>query len=132
MVKRLSRQGGGYVVLSEGIHHLHCLNLLRQASYFNYEYYRELGKGAFVNTDVVVETHLGHCLDILRQQLMCTFDTSVFGQWWVKDVGPFVDFNTKHRCKNFDAFHEWVRAHELSGGDLVEFQEGDDLLPEVP
>ena len=42
---------------------------------------------------------LGHCLDILRQQLMCSADFGVFGQLWIKDVGPFVDFNTKHKCK---------------------------------
>lgn len=41
---------------------------------------------------------------------MCTFDTGMFGQWWVKDIGPFVDFNTEHRCKNFDDLRDWVRA----------------------
>jgi hypothetical protein len=154
MVKRLPRQGGGYVAMSEGMHHLHCVNLLRQASYFNYEYYRRLGEGAFKNDDDVIETHIGtlstkfklsygkvkanmpsgHCVDILRQQLMCTFDTSIFGQWWVEGVGPFVDFNTKHRCKNFDALSGWVRDHQLSisGGDLVEFRVGDKRLTEIP
>lgn len=59
MVKRVARQGGGYAVLSEGIHALHRLNVLRQSSYFNYEYYRELGEGAFQNDDVVMEDHFG-------------------------------------------------------------------------
>ena len=153
MVKRLPQQGGGYVVLSEGLHHLHCLNLLRQTSYFNYEYYRRLGEGAFMNDDSVVELHLGespafrsstrqtraywlqgHCMDILRQQLMCTFDTSIFGQWWVKDVGPFVDFNTQHRCKNFHDLQGWIREHVMSRAqeDLVGFRKGDTMLSEVP
>lgn len=59
MVKRLPEQGGGYVALSEGIHHLHCLNLLRQVSHFNFQYYRELGQGAFMNDDAALEKHTG-------------------------------------------------------------------------
>lgn len=152
MVKRLEAQGGGYVVQSEGMHHLHCLNLLRQSSHFNYGYYRGLAQGAFVNEDDILEKHigkvpfllssgnvlmfyhLGHCVDILRQQLMCTFDTSVFGQWWVEEVGPFVDFNTQHLCKNFDVMRDWVRGHQIShdGTDLVEFRKGDTMLATIP
>jgi hypothetical protein len=65
---------------------------------------------------------------------MCTFDTSVFGQWWVDKVGPFVDFNTEHRCKDFDSMRDWVRDHQISrnGTDLVEFRKGDILLTEIP
>ena len=64
---------------------------------------------------------------------MCTFDTSVFGQWWVKDVGPFVDFNTDHRCKNFADYRDWFRERALGAhGGLVKFRDGDVLLPDVP
>ncbi|KAF2772217.1 hypothetical protein EJ03DRAFT_267267, partial [Teratosphaeria nubilosa] len=136
MAKRLQRQGGGYVALSEGMHHLHCVNLLRQSSYFNYQYYRDLGEGPFVNNDSVLEKHLSHCVDILRQQLMCSFDTGIFGQWWVKDLGPFVDFNTKHRCKNFADLARWVREHQLvtegEDRDLVGFRDGDVRLDSIP
>jgi len=59
MVKRLPEQGGGYVVHSEGMHHLHCLNLLRQSSHFNFGYYHNLGQGAFVNEDAILEKHIG-------------------------------------------------------------------------
>lgn len=59
MVKRLPSQGGGYIVQSEGMHHLHCLNLLRQSSHFNYEYYQSLRRGAFVNEDDILEKHIG-------------------------------------------------------------------------
>ena len=56
-----------------------------------------------------------HCLDILRQQLMCTVDTGIFGQVWVhKDhPEPFVDFNTAHRCRNFDAIRRWAGDNQL-------------------
>jgi hypothetical protein len=56
-----------------------------------------------------------HCLDILRQQLMCTIDTGVLGQVWTNPKAPtaFVDFNTRHRCKNFDAIRAWAEEHQL-------------------
>jgi len=39
-VKRIPELGGGYVALLESPHHLHCLNLLRQGSHFDFNYYR--------------------------------------------------------------------------------------------
>jgi hypothetical protein len=162
MVKRKQDQGGGFAVLVEGFHHLHCLNLLRQATWFNYDYYRDLGEGPFVNEENILKVHVSkfghlffcsrfpsvvyhsvekqltvraaHCMDILRQQLMCTVDTSVFGQWFVEDVGAFVDFNTVHRCKNFEDIKDWVVSHQLSdnGTDKVQRRPGDKLLPEIP
>ncbi|KAK5113808.1 hypothetical protein LTR62_003192 [Meristemomyces frigidus] len=133
MVKRQPSRDGGFAVQAEGFHHLHCLNLLRQATWFNYEYYQELGDGPFSNEEPILRKHVGHCVDILRQQLMCTFDTSIFGQWWVKDHGNLVDFNTDHRCKNFGDYRDWYRERAAaSKGSLVKFREGDILLPEIP
>ncbi|KAH9835489.1 hypothetical protein Tdes44962_MAKER08547 [Teratosphaeria destructans] len=68
---------------------------------------------------------------------MCTFDTSILGQWWVEDIhGPFLDFNTQHRCKNFEDLAQWVRDHQLvnKGEDraMVEYQEGDVRLDTIP
>ena len=68
MVKRVPRLGEGYVAESDGLHHLHCLDLLRLTSYFNYEYYCRLGKGAFENNDHILELHVGkisvNCISI--------------------------------------------------------------------
>ncbi|KAH9835490.1 Oxidase ustYa [Teratosphaeria destructans] len=58
MAKRRPRQGGGFVAQSEGIHHLHCLNLLRKSTHFNYQYYRDLGTYEFGNKDAMLEKHL--------------------------------------------------------------------------
>jgi hypothetical protein len=60
---------------------------------------------------------LAHCLDILRQQLMCTVDVGVLGQVWYQPPGgalqAFVDFNTVHKCRNFDAIRDWAEKHQL-------------------
>lgn len=58
-----------------------------------------------------------HCLDTLRQQLMCVVDVAVLGQVWYQPPGKalqaFVDFNTVHTCRNFDAIREWAEKHQL-------------------
>lgn len=64
---------------------------------------------------------------------MCTADYGVFGQWWVKDVGPFVDFNARHRCKNFEDIRAWAERHQILDESVkVVFREGDELLPYIP
>lgn len=59
-----------------------------------------------------------HCLDILRQQLMCTVDVGVFGQIWYrpsgeKNISAFVDFNTPHKCRNYDDVRRWAEERQL-------------------
>jgi hypothetical protein len=107
--------GGGYPANIEGLHHLHCLNLLRQALYYNYDYYHALGAGAFSNADHVVRFHVTHCLDILRQQLMCAVDVGVLGQVWTfrEDPSAFVDFNTEHKCRDYEAVRKWAEERQL-------------------
>ena len=139
-VKIKSKYGGGYPANVEGLHQLHCLNMLRQTSVWNYDYYHALGEGAFKNEDYVVKYHATHCLDMLRQQLMCTMDTGVLGQvWTLPDTPtPFPDFNTKHTCKNFDAIRQWAEANQLPAAedcpvDLLEpIQPGDPIYRDIP
>lgn len=109
------KYGGGYPANVEGLHHLHCLNLLRQTSKYNFDYYKALGQGAFKNDDHIVKLHVTHCMDILRQQLMCRADIGVFGQVWTQPEDPkaFVDFNTQHKCVNYDAIRQWAEERQL-------------------
>ncbi|KAL4758356.1 oxidase ustYa family protein [Aspergillus foveolatus] len=107
--------GGGYPANSKRSLTLTAQNLLRQSLYYNYEYYRTKGDGAFRNDDFIVQKHVSHCLDILRQQLMCTIDVGVLGQVWVhpNHPSPFVDFNTEHVCRNFEDIREWAERNQL-------------------
>jgi hypothetical protein len=52
------KHGGGYLANVEGLHHLHCLNLLRQSLYFNFDYYSAKGSGAFSNDADVLRFHV--------------------------------------------------------------------------
>ncbi|KAL2836748.1 hypothetical protein BJX68DRAFT_259815 [Aspergillus pseudodeflectus] len=130
--------GGGFPANVEGLHHLHCLNLLRQSLYYNYEYYHGQGKGAFKNDDFIVRKHVSHCLDIIRQHLMCTIDTGVIGQVWLypDHPSPFVDFKTEHRCKNFEDVRIWAERNQLpekTPGDFLRPPRvGDRVFDAVP
>ncbi|EAW08969.1 oxidase ustYa family protein [Aspergillus clavatus NRRL 1] len=137
-VKISQKYGGGYPANVEGFHHLHCLNLLRQTLYYNYDYYHDLGHGAFKNDDFIVRRHVSHCLDILRQQLMCTIDTGVLGQVWIHPEHPeaYVDFNTQHQCKNFEIIRQYAEKNQLPAQIPKDFLEppksGDRIYEQIP
>ncbi|TVY34181.1 Oxidase [Lachnellula subtilissima] len=132
------KYGGGFPANVEGLHHLHCLNLLRQTLYFNYGYYKSKGEGAFTNDDRILQFHVTHCMDVIRQQLMCMPDTGVLGQvWWdPKDPKAFVDFNTRHKCKNFDAIRQWAQDRQMPKHVADDFlqppKEGDTIYVQIP
>jgi hypothetical protein len=137
-VKRIPEQGGGYVAILESTHHLHCLNVLRQGSHFDYPYYRALGlesgRGVFADTEDWVRLHLSHCLEMLRQRLMCTADTNVCGQVWVEDYGPLVFANVDRKCRNYDEITQWARDHQLLPVEdiLVKKRPGDLIYESFP
>jgi hypothetical protein len=46
---------------------------------------------------------------------MCTVDIGVLGQVWWNPPTPsaYVDFNTKHMCRNFEAVRQWAEEHQM-------------------
>jgi len=143
-VKVSQKYGGGFIANVEGLHQLHCLNLLRKSLYYNFDYYHALGKGPFANSDYVLRYHVTHCLDIVRQQLMCSIDIGVLGQVWFQPppspfAEPYVDFNTRHKCRNFDAVRAWAEAHQIPPPEAVNMEEfyeepkeGDTIYSVIP
>ena len=77
----------------------------------------------------------GHCVDVLRQQLMCSADIGLVGYNWVKDMAhPVSDFNTIHRCRDFDAVRAWNLGHEISflSPNAMERHVDDQIFDHVP
>ena len=96
-----------------------------------------------MNSEYIVQVHATHCLDMLRQVLMCNPDVGVLGQvWWQPegDLQPmaFVDFNTKHRCRDYEGVRTWAEAHQMppeEAVDMSRFYEQpipEDVLPAIP
>ncbi|KAF1926742.1 uncharacterized protein M421DRAFT_6655 [Didymella exigua CBS 183.55] len=124
-VKISEEYGGGFPANVEGLHHMHCLDLLRKTLHWNYDYYLAAGEGPFVNSEYIVQIHTTHCLDMLRQVLMCKPDVGVLGQVWWKPEGDahpmaFVDFNTKHRCRDYEGIRRWAEAHQMPPEEEVD------------
>lgn len=119
-------------------------DLLRKSLHWNYDYYVAQKKGAFSNSEYIVQIHTTHCLDILRQVLMCNPDVGVLGQvWWQPEnmthPQAFVDFNTVHRCRDYEAVRVWAEAHQLPPEEEVDMSKffkiprpGDKILSDIP
>ncbi|KAL6910076.1 hypothetical protein GGI43DRAFT_378076 [Trichoderma evansii] len=105
-VQRAKKHGGGFLVNVEGFHHLHCLNLVRKALYFNYDRYKELGEHAFLNEEYILRRHV---------------NTGVLGQVWIDPEEPtaFPDFRTKHTCKNYEDIREWANRLQAPPLDQI-------------
>ncbi|KAK4171324.1 hypothetical protein QBC36DRAFT_199588 [Triangularia setosa] len=147
-VQRAKKYGGGFFVNVEGLHHLHCLNLVRKSLYFNYNYYKAIGDDAFDLEENIfkilrrIVCLLAHCLDIVRQVLMCNVDNGVLGQVWThqsntKQPQAFPDFNTRHKCKNYEAVRVWAEAHQVPPdeelpADYIAPWDTNDVIPYIP
>ncbi|KAI8627968.1 hypothetical protein F5Y19DRAFT_465573 [Xylariaceae sp. FL1651] len=94
--------GGGIVGSLEVFHYIHCLDIIRQYTYRD-------------------ETHVDHCINSLRVFLQCKVDITPYLNVIAPEtlLGLDVDFNTQHKCIDFDKIRSWARKHEL---DTTKYQ----------
>ncbi|PPJ60589.1 hypothetical protein CBER1_11755 [Cercospora berteroae] len=106
----------GYPADLQVFHKLHCLNLIRQALYYNVDHYRG-------RTDVpmwapdqkdVVETHIAHCVDDLRVSILCEADIRVV-PYYNDPKGAMPDFARSKKCRNFESVKDWATKHQWDG-----------------
>ncbi|PYH42456.1 oxidase ustYa family protein [Aspergillus saccharolyticus JOP 1030-1] len=93
-----------YMAQLDVMHQIHCLNLLRKSAFADYPGYEpELDV-----KDKMWWIHLGHCTDILLQNIRCNANTEVLTLDWVEDRGnPWPDFSINRKCRDFDALLHW-------------------------
>lgn len=104
----------GYRVAVEVFHQLHCLNLLRQNIYK--DYYSPLGGDTSAAAEDL-QGHLDHCIDALRQFVMCQGDIGVFSfHYPLNDGDPWPNYSTPHTCRNFDSIRQWAIDHTVPRG----------------
>lgn len=119
--------GGDYVVSLESAHQMHCVNLLRKASWR--EFYNSTDR-AFQNTPRTVRLHLDHCIEMIRQKIMCNADTTMITWYWVQGrADPYPNFNTRHRCRNFEKLMDWSVEHavHIEESEVTRFEDTVDL-----
>ncbi|PPQ72879.1 hypothetical protein CVT26_003500 [Gymnopilus dilepis] len=132
-VKYQEADGGGYIAAVEFSHQLHCLNLLRK--YVHFDYYGQSDPFFTESRPETYQRHLEHCIEALRQALMCSADTGMITFEWVRGFSmPYPDFNTKHRCRDFEKLVAWQTANGVNDVPLdriVRLNEEVDLI-DVP
>ncbi|KAH8888133.1 hypothetical protein GQ53DRAFT_725324 [Thozetella sp. PMI_491] len=110
-------KGGGIVGSLEVFHHLHCLDLVRRYTYRDeYDYSKS---PAFDGTPQEIREHVDHCINSLRLFLQCKVDLTPYLIMTDnrRPLGINTDFNTRHKCVNFDKIHAWAKKHELDTND---------------
>jgi hypothetical protein len=106
-----------YLIGLDVFHQLHCLDNVRKGLWpdrYKPEDYMG-GQGMSLLSDI----HLDHCVDQIRQALMCASDLSTNWLFW--DERTQINTaagSTYHSCRNFDNVVEWARTHRAEPFDL--------------
>ncbi|KAI1476617.1 hypothetical protein F4774DRAFT_392423 [Daldinia eschscholtzii] len=116
-VKYPDSQGGQYDVGIEVFHHMHCLNIIRQYTYKEYYSRPENRPMSFTDSEPVIRAHLDHCIEMLREALLCHGDVGIITYNWVKPWGIYPDFSTQHKCRKLDKIVAWADKNSLPAED---------------
>ncbi|KAF2973163.1 hypothetical protein GQX73_g292 [Xylaria multiplex] len=106
-----AESGGGYIAATIGTHQLHCLHYIWQDHYMEY-FPKTQDKKQRVPE--LYERHYEHCVDYIRQSLMCQFDTGIIPYNWVLDhQNPTPNANTHHKCVDWTALQNWLEKRAV-------------------
>ncbi|GLA89660.1 hypothetical protein AtubIFM56815_004148 [Aspergillus tubingensis] len=101
----LASEPGMYMVEIDVFHQLHCLHHLHKKAWGH-------DMGVNMSDPQEVEdfwTHLDHCSDSIRQNLMCSSDLSTIHWLWAeKDQTWEADGRVMHTCRDFEAIRDWA------------------------
>jgi len=123
-----------YIARTEVSHQIHCLDVLRKASFP--DYYAKTRDGVKESIPLW-RPHVMHCLHILLQNLMCTASMDVITYNWMESqYSPQPDFSINRQCRDFDAILRWQDENKVPDGlkKMKEFvKEGGSFdAPRVP
>jgi len=97
---------GGYLATLDVFHTLHCVNKIRK-SYYS-DYYHD------PNPLADQQEHFDHCIDLLRQVVMCHGDVSLHTYEWIDDYRwPWPSMKTEHQCRNWNKLMAWSEEHYI-------------------
>ena len=124
-------RGGQKAGSLEVFHQLHCLNFLRQSTYIEHYKTRVV---SFQDDSNVVRTHIDHCIEMLRQSIMCQSDLGVLTYNWVEVQDfPWPNFNTQHQCRDFEKVLKWGKEQEVMAfEEKMTKTQGVTVLPTPP
>ncbi|RDA89597.1 hypothetical protein CP533_6230 [Ophiocordyceps camponoti-saundersi (nom. inval.)] len=99
------RNGGGFYGQLSAYHHLHCLKMLRRVVWHDR-----------YNVSIVeMRHHADHCIEDIRQSLMCHADLSVVTfDWLPRRRKPWPDFRVDQTCVDWEALDQWAAKRSFS------------------
>ncbi|KAM7209607.1 protein of unknown function (DUF3328) domain containing protein [Naviculisporaceae sp. PSN 640] len=114
-------ENGYWVTGLDVFHQLHCLNSIRKALWP--EYYHVDG------SDPIQKMHISHCLDYVRQALMCHADSTPIRRKYFPEAGVFgPDLTIMHTCRDIDGLVIWSLARSVMDGPGSEVPKNQSLV----
>jgi hypothetical protein len=102
----------GYVIMLDVFHQLHCLNVVRKA--LSPSHYTLSHPGHDGEDELLGFHHVDHCVDSLRQSLMCSVDVTPLVWQWSDERQKYLEkAQVPHTCRNFNAVKEWAANNAL-------------------
>ncbi|RDK38163.1 hypothetical protein M752DRAFT_279150 [Aspergillus phoenicis ATCC 13157] len=100
---------GGYLGMLGVYHELHCVKWIRWA--LNQSKYQD----SLSDHDIIdLPAHISHCVDIVRQSVMCRANTAIVTYSWIKESRvPKTDFHAYSQCVDWDKFEAWADKHTV-------------------
>ncbi|KAI0381265.1 hypothetical protein F5Y04DRAFT_288908 [Hypomontagnella monticulosa] len=96
--------GGGYLASIGVYHELHCVRQLRFYLYKD-RYYPNLTE----TDNKYLQIHLDHCIEALRETVMCNGNTAVISFFWdnPKSSKPAAQSSARSQCVQWDSIERW-------------------------
>jgi len=107
---------GKYQASLMTFHQLHCLNYIRM--YTNQSYYEKFDYDMIWESSEKRQEHKDHCVEMVRQALMCSPDLNIYTYHWVSYAElPEADLFTTHRqCIDWNYFYDWAKRTTMKAG----------------
>ncbi|KAI2618100.1 hypothetical protein GGR54DRAFT_184508 [Hypoxylon sp. NC1633] len=108
--------GDDYAGVLGVYHHLHCLNNIRRL--LSWDYYGPKLAGE-KHMEGFSPEHSNHCIDSIRQALMCHANTGIYTTEWDEKTGlpsRIITTNSVTTCVRWDMLSDWARQRALRPG----------------
>ncbi|KAI0530390.1 hypothetical protein GGR58DRAFT_493584 [Xylaria digitata] len=113
---RLQLDNGDYVGALGVYHHLHCLNNIRRIVHWDY-YQSRLAGG---NLEPFSKAHSDHCIDFIRQALMCHANVAMYTTKWIAESHApqfaVISGGGQSTCVKWESLNDWALQRALIPG----------------
>jgi len=111
---------GDHFVTLNAYHHLHCLRAIKR--YIYAQYYHPNVPVEEIRTDSYSD-HIDHCVDLLRETIMCQPDFSMATFQWEGDAikHPVQNGKTSHQCVDWNYFETWSKERALDVQEVLDY-----------